>query len=105
MIINIYAIYDSKAAAFLQPFFATCHAVAFRNVERACRNPDSPFVQFPEDFTLFLVGSFDDEAGALKPHSKAPESLGNFLQFLPPPGPQTREMFPATAGTSDTVSA
>lgn len=83
MIVNVYAIYDSKADAFLQPWFAATHALAFRNIERATKNPESPFVQFPADFTLFKIGEFNDEDGTLSA-SKVNESLGNFIQFLPP---------------------
>lgn len=82
MLVKVYSIYDSKAQAYLQPFFAATHALAFRNCERACRNPESPFVQFPVDFTLFCLGAFDDEIGVLAPHPNQ-ENLGNFIQFLP----------------------
>lgn len=82
MEVKIYAIYDTKAKAYLQPWFAANNAVAFRNCQRACANAQSPFAEFPVDFTLFCVGLFDDDSGeisALKHH----ENLGNFTQFLP----------------------
>lgn len=81
MIVNMYAIYDSKAAAYLQPFFCSNHALAFRNLERAVKNPQSPFAEFPADFTLFHLATFDDVKGVLNP-LKVGESLGNLLQFM-----------------------
>lgn len=87
MISNIYAIYDSKAAAYLQPFFCSNHALAFRNLERACKNPQSPFAEFPADFTLFCLGTIEDVSGVLAPY-KAAESLGTLLQFMSQPSSQ-----------------
>jgi len=80
MLVKMYAIYDSKAVAYLQPFFCANHAVAFRNIERACKNPQSPFAEFPADFNLFCLADFEDTKGELKPFL-APENLGNLLQF------------------------
>lgn len=82
MIVNVYAIYDSKTQSFLQPWYAQNHATAFRNMELACRDPKSGFVQFPVDYTLFCIGSFDDERGALLP-KELHENLGNMQQFAP----------------------
>lgn len=82
MQVNVYAIHDSKAQAYLQPFFSPTHAVAFRNLENAMRNPQSPFAQFPGDFTLFRIASFEDTTGILEP-LKAHENLGNLIQFKP----------------------
>jgi len=81
MQVRMYAIYDSKAAAYLQPFFCANNAIAFRNIGRAVKNPQSPFAEFPADFNLFCLAAFDDVSGKLEPF-KAPENLGNFLQFL-----------------------
>jgi hypothetical protein len=82
MQVLIFAILDQKAEAFLQPFFAATTALAFRNCNKACRNPESPFAQFPTDFTLYCIGEFDDESGALTPYAPM-KNLGSMLQFLP----------------------
>lgn len=81
MKVNVYAIYDSKAAAYLRPFFAQNHNVAFRDIERAMRGPQSPFADFPGDFSLFQLATFDDVSGRLEP-LKAPDNLGILLQFV-----------------------
>lgn len=87
MLVKMYAIYDSKAQAYLQPFFVANHALAFRNLERGCKNPESPFVQFPVDFHLFCLATFEDTTGDITP-AELPENLGNMLQFLPSPSSQ-----------------
>lgn len=81
MIVKIYSIFDSKAGAFLQPWFAVNNALAFRNCEKAMRNPQSGFADFPADFTLFAIADYDDITGNIKPY-EAKENLGNMLQFL-----------------------
>lgn len=80
MLVRMYAIYDTKAAAYLQPFFCANNAIAFRNIERACKNPQSPFAEFPADFNLFCLASFEDVDGVLTPFEYR-ENLGNLLQF------------------------
>lgn len=80
MLVRMYAIYDSKAVAYLQPFFCANNAIAFRNIERACKNPQSPFAEFPADFNLFCLATFEDVDGVLSPFH-VPENLGNLLQF------------------------
>lgn len=82
MVTNFYTIYDSKVKAYLPPWQAQNHATAFRNLELACRKPDAPFVQFPGDYHVFCVGTWDEQSGAITPHA-VPESLGNMFQFLP----------------------
>lgn len=84
--VSMFAVYDVKAKAYMQPFFAANAAVAFRSCEKAASNPQSPFASFPSDFHLFCLADFDDVTGILTPRS-APDSLGNFIQFLPPASP------------------
>lgn len=90
MLVNIYTVYDSKAKAYLQPFFNQNHNVAFRNLELAMRNPNCPFTQFPADFTLFCIGTWDDISCTLEQFA-AHECLGNMIQFAPLPGSQEEE--------------
>ena len=82
MQVNIYSIYDSKAKAYLQPWFAANNLVAFRNCERSAKQPGSPFAEFPGDFTVFKLAEFNDDTGEVMP-LKAHENLGTFVQFLP----------------------
>lgn len=61
MIINLYAVYDEKAQAFMSPFQNTNDGMAIRSFIQACQNPEVPFSKYPLDYTLFRVGKYDDE--------------------------------------------
>lgn len=82
MNLTILSVYDSKAAAFLQPFFAQSRGVAIRSFASAAElplegdgTPSHDFAKYPDDFSLFELGTFDQESGKFDLHS-APESLG-----------------------------
>lgn len=78
MILSIFSIYDAKAESFLRPFCLPSIAHARRELAEVMQQPTGPFVDYPEDFTLFHVGEFDDETGEVQPLLKH-ESLGNLL--------------------------
>lgn len=59
----IYAVYDSKAEAFLQPFFVQARGVATRMFQTACQDAGHDFHKYAEDYTLFELGTFDEENG------------------------------------------
>lgn len=61
--LKIFSIYDSKANAFMQPFFSPNVSVAKRTVMRALMDPDSDFGKFKEDFSLFEFGEWDPMIG------------------------------------------
>lgn len=57
---NLYTIYDVKAETYLFPLKLQNHAVALRELKRAVNDPQTQFFNHPEDFTLFFLGTFDD---------------------------------------------
>lgn len=63
MILKMFAIHDSKAEAFMRPFFMTTTGLAIRAMEASFQDNQDPWVQFPNDFTLFECGTFDDSNG------------------------------------------
>lgn len=70
MIIQVFSVFDSKAKVFQQPFFSHNVGTALRSWEQAVAKPDSIFAQYPADFTLFNIGTFNDETGELVKHSE-----------------------------------
>lgn len=76
---TILAIYDSKAEAYLQPFFAQNQACGQRIFAHACNNPEQNFSQFPADYTLFRLGEFEADTGIFE--LVTPENLGNGLTY------------------------
>lgn len=78
--LKVFSIFDSKAAAFLLPFFQPTVSTAIRSCQKAVRDPDSDFSRFPEDFTLFELGVWDPERGSFS-LLEAPISHGVFVSF------------------------
>jgi len=56
----VFSVYDSKANAFLQPFFAVSRGVAERSFFAAVMDQGHDFNRFAEDYTLFELGEFDE---------------------------------------------
>lgn len=77
---SIFSVYDAAAGAYLHPFFAPTVEFALRNFRQAVNTPDHQFAKFPEDYTLFLIGRFDQSTGQLTPLE--PTSLGVALTFV-----------------------
>lgn len=53
-----FAIYDSKAEAFLPPFFQATTAMAIRSFATCAQDLTHAFGQHPGDYSLFEIGSF-----------------------------------------------
>jgi hypothetical protein len=83
MITNMYCIHDSKAQAYLPPFFFHRDGQATRVFANCVNNEEHTFAINPADYTLFKVGSFDDSNALIKVNqSNTPISLGNGVEFL-----------------------
>lgn len=80
MISNVFAVYDSKAAAYLPPFFCRNAGVALRSFEAAAKDASHDFNKYAADYTLFHIGSFDEVNGVLIPLG-ANVNLGCAIQF------------------------
>lgn len=63
MIKYFYSIYDKAAETYSDPMMIVNDTVAKRGFQVECENKDSMIYQFPTDFTLMLVGSFDTKTG------------------------------------------
>lgn len=81
MWMKVFAVYDSKAAAYQQPFFAPNPAVACRMVERAVNDANTDFHRYAADYTLFEIGAYDDASGSLVAAEKQ-VNLGVLITFL-----------------------
>lgn len=78
MKLEICAIWDDKAKAYMQPFYMQNKALAVRTFANAVNKTDSQLNVNPEDYTLFHVGSFEDSNGTFV--ILAPEVLVTGLQ-------------------------
>lgn len=68
MITVVCAAYDKKARAYLTPFYVTHQDVAVRAFKDAVMNVESAVGRNPEDFSLWNLGTFDDDKGAFQLH-------------------------------------
>lgn len=76
MILQVFAVFDSKAGFFGNPFFDQKEGSAIRNFADAVNdtsNPNNMWNKHPEDFSLFCLGEFDNNSGELIP--SLPKSL------------------------------
>lgn len=80
---KIFTVYDSKAEAYLPPFFMRSHGEALRAWEATVNDPNTNFNKFPADFTLFELGEFDDATAELLPLSPK-RALSNALEVKRP---------------------
>jgi len=60
-----YSLYDSKADVYGQPFFTSSDPEAIRGVKLGLRAGKAVFAQFPSDYRLCLIGSFNEATGVL----------------------------------------
>lgn len=65
MKLEIFAIRDAKAEAFLQPFFMQNAGAALRAFGDSVNDEKCPFNKHPEDYAIYSVGSFDDSTGEI----------------------------------------
>lgn len=61
MKLELLAVYDSKAKAFMAPFVVSQIAVAARVFAEAANKMNHQICEHPEDFTLWHLGTFDDD--------------------------------------------
>ena len=86
MILQIFSIYDTKAESFNPPVYLTSPGLAIRSFSDSVQNPESQFAQHPEDYTLFQIGSWDDQTSKFELLS-TPKSLHVAIEFVSPTHP------------------
>ncbi len=81
MLHNVFAVYDSKSEAYLQPFFMPTKGSALRAISDCVNDAQHQFAQHPEDYTLFHLGTFEDNSGVWGLNS-TPASLAVCIELL-----------------------
>ena len=64
-----YSVFDSASDTYDRPFFAQSDGQAMRSFGDIAVNAEHPIGQHPADYTLFRVGSWDDNEGKLEGES------------------------------------
>lgn len=65
MLVKVFAIYDKKSRSYRPPFFSYNEETAIRTLRKVAET-DQTICEFPEDFDLYVIGSWDDNAGEIK---------------------------------------
>lgn len=65
MILKIFSVFDSAVSAYLQPFFSPTTGAAIRSLTEACNDPKHEFYKHAKDYTLHLLGDYDDASGVI----------------------------------------
>jgi len=66
MIKKVITLYDSKAEVHLPPHLANTEKQAIRDIQDAILNPKSGLSAHMNDFTLCVIGEYDDYSGVIK---------------------------------------
>lgn len=86
MIYHIFSVYDSKAAYYMQPFYFQTQGEALRAFMDTCDDHEHAFYRHAADFTLFYIGSFNNEDAEFT-LKNTPEPVAKALSFRNPETP------------------
>ncbi|QCQ85107.1 nonstructural protein [Blackfly microvirus SF02] len=65
MMLDIFAVLDKKANAFGNPFTAPNLSTGIRSFKYAANDKTTEIGRFPEDFSLYHLGSFDTQTAKI----------------------------------------
>lgn len=69
MLLKIFSIYDEKACVYNTPQYLAHKGEAIRMLQTTVDNKDSMLNKYPEDYSLYCLGTFDDNKGAFRGYS------------------------------------
>lgn len=75
MKMEMFSVYDSKTELFMRPWFAINVASAQRTFNDEANDKSSPLSKHPEDYTLYHIGTFQDDTAMVVCHAQ-PKNLG-----------------------------
>lgn len=81
MKLYVFSVHDVKAGSYLPPFFVPNPPVAMRTFSNCANDKTHSFGANPEDYTLFLVGTWDSDS-CLFSLAPTPEPMGKALDFV-----------------------
>jgi hypothetical protein len=69
MRMNVYSVFDRASGVYDRPWCAHSDQAACRSFSDVACDADHPVGKHPDDFTLFRVGTWNDEKGELRASS------------------------------------
>lgn len=88
MIKNIYSVFDKKAQLFCAPFCSVNDHTALRDFTYAANDPTTDIHRYSLDYSLYYVGSFDDESGHISTDVQRRHVADAFQLVAPPEVPE-----------------
>lgn len=77
---KVFSVYDSKAEAYILPFYERTTGLAIRAFSNAANEPEHGFCKNPADYTLMEVGEWNEMEGRFEP-LHANKNLGTALEM------------------------
>lgn len=74
---KLFTIYDSAAQTYMRPFVAQSQGAALRELRTLANDRNHPIGQYPADYTLHELASFDELEGKLAAHEGHPVRVIN----------------------------
>lgn len=81
---KLFTVHDSKAEAFIVPFYERTTGLAVRAFTAAANEDGHQFNRFPGDYTLFELGEFNELTAGIE-MLRTPKSLGLAVNFVEQP--------------------
>lgn len=73
MLLEIFAMYDRATQAYMQPVYSQSKGEIIRSLSDLIMNNEHAFAKHPEDYTLFKIGTYEEQSGEIVPI--APEKV------------------------------
>lgn len=78
---NAYVLHDIKAKTYGPIMFQENDVIAHRVMEQSMKNKEQTFAQYPSDFNLVKIGTYDTFEGKLIPcEHEILANLSNYVQ-------------------------
>lgn len=78
---KIFSVHDAKAEAYLPPFYMRRTGEAERAFSANVKDTSTQFNQFPSDYTLVELGTFDEDTAQIKTY-ETPHIICNASTLL-----------------------
>ncbi|AZL82742.1 nonstructural protein [Apis mellifera associated microvirus 6] len=97
MLFTVFSIYDSAISTWLPPMYARNKGEMLRNFADAVADPQSKLAKHPSDYSLFELGTFDDDK-CIFSLLKTPVRLCMALDFVKKDVPVVDKKVPLPSG-------
>lgn len=97
MLTKIFTVYDTKAKAYMPPFYMQSTGQAMRAFEDTVNDETHAFAKHPEDYVLYELGTFDDQNASFQLH-KTGVTLAKAIEMIAQPETGLPELLQKQSG-------